>query len=535
MDKKTILAFVLIGVIILLYQEYLDLLVPGRKAQIPVRNTEQIAGIEKASPRQNTLAARSDTGTAVQVQRAKSNEQVIAENDLLRIVLNTRGGAVSSIVLKDFQSAGGGRVDLIKPGSAALTVFGESNGMPIDLSDAEFVPDKPELRVGGQEVGRIVMVSEVGDGKIEKVFELSGNRYGIGVSLGMRGATGLTRLGLRWNDGINVAEKNRTDDLGNTKAYTYMGGELESLECKDNQAKSDTLDGKIGWVGLRSKYFFIGLAPADGGEYLVNVTRQKQITGDKSYDIAVSWSATTREEGKRVLLYAGPLVYNRLQEYGVGLERAVDMGWWVIRPFSQVILWLFEQIHRVVPNYGIVLVLFALLVKIAVYPLTRKTYQSSQKMQQLQPKLAALKERYKDDQAKLGQETMKLYKEAGVNPAGGCLPLVLQMPIFFALYKVFSSTIELRQAPFFWWLGDLSQPDPYYILPILMGISMFVQQKMTVTDPKQAMMVYLMPVMMTFFFLKVSSGLVLYWTVFNLLSIVQQELIDKRRQPAEVT
>jgi YidC/Oxa1 family membrane protein insertase len=303
---------------------------------------------------------------------------------------------------------------------------------------------------------------------------------------------------------------------------------LEEVECKKEAVAVDTLDGKIGWVGLRNKYFFIGLAPQDGKEYTVEVGRQLRIGGDKHYDVSMSWKIGDGVHARHILLYTGPLVYQRLLEYQLGLERAVDLGWWVIRPFGQGIMWLFAHVHKVIPNYGVVLIFFALLIKIIVYPLTRKSYISSLKMQELQPSLAALKEKYKDDQARMGQETMKLYKEAGVNPAGGCLPLVLQMPIFFALYKVFSSTIELRRAHFFWWLKDLSQPDPYYVLPVLMGVSMFIQQKMTVTDPKQAMMVYLMPGIMMFFFLKVSSGLVLYWTMFNILSILQQEFIDKK-------
>ncbi|MBC9890596.1 MAG: membrane protein insertase YidC, partial [Opitutae bacterium] len=162
------------------------------------------------------------------------------------------------------------------------------------------------------------------------------------------------------------------------------------------------------------------------------------------------------------------------------------------------------------------------------------SYESMAKMQQLQPKMAALREKYKNDNQRLSRETMKLYKEEGVNPLGGCLPMLLQMPIFFALYNVFSSTIELRQAPFVLWIDDLSQPDviefggfELHVLPLLMAGSMFVQQKMTMKDPKHAFLVYLMPVFMIFIFWSISSGLVLYWTIFNVLSIGQQYLINR--------
>ena len=153
-------------------------------------------------------------------------------------------------------------------------------------------------------------------------------------------------------------------------------------------------------------------------------------------------------------------------------------------------------------------------------------------MQDLQPRITEIRQKYKNDPQKMNSEMMKLYKERGVNPVGGCLPMLLQLPIFFALFAVFRNTIELRQAEFVLWLKDLSQPDPYYVLPILMGITMFIQQKMTVKDPKQATMVYVMPVVMTFLFVRFASGLVLYWTMFNVLTLVQQLLLKDRASPA---
>ena len=195
---------------------------------------------------------------------------------------------------------------------------------------------------------------------------------------------------------------------------------------------------------------------------------------------------------------------------------------------------IFKYTYSIVPNYGWIIILFSIAIKAIVYPLTHKTFQSTTKMQALQPKITELREKYKNDQQRLSRETMKLYKEEGVNPLGGCLPMVLQMPIFFALYNLFGNTIELRQAPFIFWITDLSLPDEILIagfalriLPLLMAISMLVQQKMTMKDPKQAFLIYFMPVMMVFIFWSMSSGLVLYWTVFNLLSIAQQVIVTR--------
>ncbi len=219
---------------------------------------------------------------------------------------------------------------------------------------------------------------------------------------------------------------------------------------------------------------------------------------------------------------------------------------WIIRPISEyVIIPLFQFLHFFVPNYGIVLILFSFIVKIVLYPLTKTSMRSMQKMQALQPMMNEIREKYKDDPQKMNQQVMRLYKEYGVNPAGGCLPMILQLPILYALWAVFSSTIELRQASFIWWIKDLSIPDVVTTLPfripifgineisglaLLMGITMLVQQKMSVKDPCQQAMVYLMPILMTLMFNNFPAGLNLYYFVFNFLSIGQQMWINKQHK-----
>jgi len=228
------------------------------------------------------------------------------------------------------------------------------------------------------------------------------------------------------------------------------------------------------------------------------------------------------------IIYVGPLDYGILKSYKAGLDGLVSMGWKIIQPFSVAVLWLFTQMHKFIPNYGFVIILFSIIIKILFHPLSRKSTTSMTRMQQLQPKLKQLQEKYKNDRAKQQAEMMKLYKEYGVNPLGGCLPLLLQMPVFYGLFTVFRSTIELRGAKFMLWIQDLSLRDPYYILPIIMGLTMFIQQKMSIKDPKQKMMVYLMPVLFTFLFYGMPAGLVLYWTMFNILSFIEQLYIKQR-------
>jgi YidC/Oxa1 family membrane protein insertase len=195
------------------------------------------------------------------------------------------------------------------------------------------------------------------------------------------------------------------------------------------------------------------------------------------------------------------------------------------------LLWALNFLHNYIANYGVAIIILTLLIKIIFWPLGNLSYKSMKEMQNLQPKLAEMREKYKTDQAKLSQETMALYKTHKVNPLGGCLPMIIQIPIFFGLYKALLYSIELRHSPLFWWIQDLSAKDPYYITPIIMGATQFIQQKMTPTmgDPMQAKIMLLMPIVFTFFFLNFPSGLVIYWLFNNVLSIGQQYYINKKR------
>ena len=241
-------------------------------------------------------------------------------------------------------------------------------------------------------------------------------------------------------------------------------------------------------------------------------------------------------------LYLGPLEYEKIKDLGVGLDRVMDFGWAFIRPSSKGVLFALKSMHEYIPNYGFVLIVFSFLVKILVYPLTKKSYQSTAAMQVLQPEISALKEKYKNNSQKLNQATMKLYKERGVNPLGGCLPMLLQRPLLFALFVVFRTTIELRSEPFVWWIKDLSSPDaifdlpftvPVYgsqvaVLPVFMVVSMFIQQKMMSAarqQPQQKTMQYFMTGFFFLIFNSFPSGLNLYYTLFNILTIAQQKLL----------
>ncbi len=240
-----------------------------------------------------------------------------------------------------------------------------------------------------------------------------------------------------------------------------------------------------------------------------------------------SWQYSLTGPAEKFSLYVGPKEYDRLKAAGHELERAVDFGWFTV--IAKPLFVALKYFYKLVGNWGWAIIILTVIIKVLFAPLTHKSQKSMKRMQKLQPLFAELKEKYKGDPAKLNKEMMELYKKHKVNPMGGCLPMLIQIPVFIALYRVLGNSIELRHAPFMFWLHDLSAKDPYYVLPILMGVSMLVMQKMTPTtmDPKQNMMMMLMPVIMVFMFISLPSGLVLYFTVSNLLSMAQQFYINK--------
>jgi len=271
--------------------------------------------------------------------------------------------------------------------------------------------------------------------------------------------------------------------------------------------------------------------------------KNEGVVKDYSAAIKISYNETANEENI-FEVYVGPSDYSILKSYAIGLEKIISLGLtWLIRPISEYFMIpLFKLIHLAIPNYGFVIIVFTFIIRLLLHPLNRNQLKSMQKMQALQPMINEIREKYKDDSAKLNAQTMKLYKEYGVNPVSGCLPLLLQMPILYALWSVFRSAIELRQSAFIWWITDLSNPDIIFQLPfrlplfgiseisglaLLMGITMFIQQKMTIKDPRQKAMVYIMPVMFTLMFTGFPSGLNLYYFLFNLISICQQFYMTK--------
>ncbi|PCJ12684.1 MAG: membrane protein insertase YidC [Gammaproteobacteria bacterium] len=307
-----------------------------------------------------------------------------------------------------------------------------------------------------------------------------------------------------------------------TEEKPYNKVDIDDFE--EDSVKQKT---KGGWLALVQHYFVGAWIPAPGQDYLY----ETRVSGGKNIISLTAGSTVVAPLESTTIksqFYAGPKILEVLEKISPDLDLTIDFGWlWFI---AKSLFWCLDFIHDYVQNWGWSIILLTCAIKLALFPLSAKSYTSMANMRRIQPEMTRLKDLYGDDRQKMSQEVMQLYRKEKVNPLGGCLPILVQMPIFISLYWALMESVELRQAEFMFWIVDLSQMDPYFILPIIMGASMIVQQRLNPApaDPMQAKVMQMMPIMFTFFFLFFPSGLVLYWVVNNLLSIVQQTVITKR-------
>ncbi|MFY0991637.1 membrane protein insertase YidC [Halomonas sp. C05BenzN] len=317
---------------------------------------------------------------------------------------------------------------------------------------------------------------------------------------------------------------------------SYLGAAYSSPDDRYQKVDfGDIQDGKFanrdvegGWVAIIQHYFVSAWAPAQNQQNLYYATTDSQNRNVAAFAGPVSSVSPGGEARLGATLYVGPKVQDYLEEVAPNLRLTVDFGWlWFI---ANPLFWLLDQIHSLIGNWGWSIVFLTILVKLAMWPLSAKAYKSMARMRKLGPEMQRLKEQYGDDRQKMSQEMMKFYQKEKINPLGGCLPILVQMPVFIALYWMLLESVELRHAPFMFWIQDLSVKDPFFILPILMGASMFVQQLLNPTppDPMQAKIMKMLPIVFTFFFLWFPAGLVIYWVVNNVISIAQQYVITRK-------
>jgi YidC/Oxa1 family membrane protein insertase len=484
------------------------------------------------------------------------------ESGLFSAELSALGGGISHWELKKYKTWNGypaAYFDRSDHGAPNL-FFLSSDGKRINTNSLFFTPDRrgsPRVTLGPEdslEVAYTLRVSE--RSSIVKKLLFRGGSYEVGVSYqfnNMEGIISNFKYVVAWEKGLRFFEHNSVDEASFAKAAAYSGGEETEVDAHTvGEPAKESISGLVSWTAIRNKYFTAAIIPRlkeSQGAFMEgsrSAAPDEGVTESYVVGLEMPFLGNARDED-RFTLYLGPLDYDIVRDLNVDLDRIMSLGAaWIIRPISQYfIIPIFKFLHWFIPNFGIVMIIFAIIIKVILHPLTKRSMQSMQKMQALQPMVNEIREKHKDDPQKMNQQMMRLYKEYGVNPAGGCLPLLLQLPILYALWSVFSSTIELRQAAFFGWITDLSAPDVIFELPfriplfgvdkisglaVAMGVTMFVQQKMSVKDPRQKMMVWMMPLMMTLLFNNFPSGLNLYYFVFNLLSIAQQSYINKKHK-----
>ena len=597
MDKKTTIAFVLIGAILMIWL-YMNSPAPVEKNNISA-DTAQINKdklVKEGTQSETTrMAEKKPEGGATKVSTSDSaafgkyfsiptakTEYITVENDLVRLELTNKGGDIEKYFLKNFKNWYSIKNDSSKSfynthvqlinypagGGGPNLAFVSSDGKAINTADLSFKSNatKYYYKISGKDSLVITYTLNVDkDRYIEKKYVFYGNKYSIHYAIkfvGMENLISNNDVDLVWSKGLRFVEENSVDEATFSNASAYYGGEHVIVEASKNDEKvHKDFSGRVDWVAARNKYFAAIIAPDNpsgvDGAYIDGIKKATKNNGEVSlYNIRLILPFNNQNvEEKSFTLYIGPAEYGLLKSYGHNLDAIVEFGSFfglkfIIRPIAEyVLLPIFNLLHTFIPNYGLVIIIFSLIIKLVLHPLTKSSYQSMKKMQLLQPKITELKEKYKDDPQKMNKEMMKIYSTYGVNPAGGCLPLILQMPIFIALFGFFKVAIELRQQPFIFWITDLSRPDVIFNLPfkipffgiseisglaLLMGIATFVQQKMSVKDPKQQALVYVMPVFLTLLFMSFPAGLNLYYLMFNLFSIGQQYYINHQHDGMEL-
>ncbi|MCK5513236.1 MAG: membrane protein insertase YidC, partial [Deltaproteobacteria bacterium] len=338
---------------------------------------------------------------------------------------------------------------------------------------------------------------------------------------------------VRWATAVKSEGEKKTGGFfggigGDTQQFAYLiSDKVNRVELKDIE-ENKVFSGDIKWAGFEEKYFVSSLISHEVQGSKLKLFRSENSGVDYQLVSPLVKIPPNAQQTFPYSLYLGPKDLNALEKGRGELGRVVSFGFF--DPVAKPMLFLLNLFYKFIPNYGLAIIFLSVGIKIIFWPLTHKSQKSMKGMQKLQPKIAELKEKYKNNKEELNRKTMEFYRTNKVNPLGGCLPIVIQIPVFFALYRVLLNSIELRHAPLIsFWINDLASKDPTYISPLVMGASMFIQQKMTPTvgDPAQAKIMLIMPVMFTFMFLSFPSGLVLYWLVTNVLSIGQQYYINK--------
>lgn len=467
----------------------------------------------------------------------QDQDPVQVETDLFKINIGKTGAGIDKVELLKYS------VSLDSPNEPTILLNNTSglfyvaqggllseNGGP--THEARFVAEHQSYSLKpGEDKLSVPLVWESENGlRVTKTYEFKRNSYLVNIKYKIENSSAEDWTGHAYNQ-LQRSDPGRTSHI----LYTYTGAVISSPEKRyekisfgDMEEEKLNVDIANGWAAMLQHYFLTALVPANREEiehyYTLALDDNRYVIGAITPTVNIAANTTGLVEQK---LYMGPKIQGKLEEIAPGLELTVDYGmlWFLAKP----LFWCLQKFHSLTGNWGWAIVLVTLMLKLLFFKLSAAGYKSMAKMRLVQPRLMAIKDRYKDDRARLNQAMMDIYKKEKINPLGGCFPILIQIPVFIALYWTLLESVELRQAGFIFWLKDLSTPDKFYVLPLLMGATMLIQQKLNPApmDPVQQKVMSILPIVFTVFFAFFPSGLVLYWVVNNVLSIVQQWVITR--------
>jgi YidC/Oxa1 family membrane protein insertase len=542
MEKRLLIAIVLSFLVLFLYQALFVKKQPPPEPT-PEISPEKVTTTEpkpslltpkESEPQAQAEEVRQEPTEPVEFQPVSSEreEQIIIDTSLYRGIWSNKGGVLRSWRLKEYKDNEGEDLELVSSHAeeiATYPFFLVSDDPEFDqkINSALYNISPLTLELSNGQVGtlRLEYADDQGN-RVEKILTFQDGLYGFGIQLNVWKQGQKIEPSVLWGPSLGnpSPEEQKKRFGGSTGIAIHYGEKFEHLDERKYKPEKSVFPREyfIKWAGYEDQYFtaLYVTSPRESQALFL-----KEDVGEKPYFFL---SVDLVQE-----VYLGPKQHDALEAFGHNSTKIIKYGFFGM--IAEILYQAIKTIHNAVPNWGFSIILLTIVIKIIFFPLTYSSTKSMAKMQELQPKIKALKAKYKKakqdiaQRRKMNEETMALYKEHGVNPAGGCLPMLIQLPIFWGFFRLLVVSIEFRHSPFILWINDLSVKDPYYVTPILMGITQFISQKMTPTsaDPTQQRMMLIMPVIMTIFFMNFQSGLVLYWLTNNILQIGQQYIMNR--------
>ena len=552
-QARLLIAIVLSALIFLAWQFFFvdkeSVQKSAKKVEQPPAREESVKETKPYSQEQKTAKIDKTSIAATEESKpGKIPQNITVDTPYYRAQLTEKGAGINSFILKNYREAvakdsplqellpSTASIETVLTGFAGKSLAGLDNAVFSTNLNAETIKvtdTVQQLTFSWKSEQGVV---------VEKTYKFSPDSYLIGLDITVKNGSDRAI-----QDKLFVALNGLAPDDARVYGFegpsAFINGKLEEVKVKDIADKS-TYTGNMKWMAIQDRYFMMSILPEQVEESSMRLALKGDKVIEALYVNPVGDIRPGTQHSYRYSLFFGPKSMKILRELGHDLDKALNFGWFDL--LAKPCVWLMNLLYAVIPNYGVAIIILTLLIKIILWPLGSKSYKSMSEMKKIQPLMKEIREKYKDDKKKMNEEVMNLYRTYKINPLGGCLPMLVQLPVFFALYRMLYQAIELRHAPFFLWIDDLSAPDrlfrfnfsipfmepPYGIpvLTIIMGATMLLQQKMSppMGDPTQAKMMMFMPLIFTVIFINFSSGLVLYWLVNNVLSIAQQYYIQKK-------